>query len=176
MHSLHITFKSKQYSSIRRLLFTRASTSGRCHLLQLCWGYVKQQANILSWTAETALSCRTMLSYGLATNSCEHKFLWSGALTSRSLWQEVMLSQCHQLVMFQAPEPIMKTTIIMVCSYADFRQSLAKWGLWGCQSVFPLLNHTPGKHWVTQTSIPLPAVWDHLPVLHFCPLSFNCIY
>lgn len=41
-----------------------------------------------------------------------------------------MLSQCHQLIVFQAPEPVMRTAIIMfrslvLCSYTDFCQSLA---------------------------------------------------
>lgn len=190
MHSFQVKVTLK-YS--QRLMFTRTSTSGRYHL-QLCWGYVKQQANILFQTTETAQSCRTTLSYGFTINSCEHKFFWSGALTSWALCQELMLSQCHQLIMFQAPEPVMRTAIIMfrsllLCSYADFCQLVANH--FGVQkptagklvieaseaaSVVPLPKSTPGEHCAMQTSIPPPAVWSHLQVLHSCPLSFHCIY
>lgn len=174
MHSFQVKAILK-YS--QRLLFTRTSASGRSHLLQLHWGYVKQQANILIQTAETARSCRTTLSYGPAINSCEHKFFWSGALTSRALCQELMVSQCHQLIMFQVPEPVMKTMIIMfcslvLCSYADFCQSLA--------NHFGVQKPTAGKlvieasQAVSQFSlfqtVPLGSTESHKPPSH-CQLS-----
>lgn len=95
--------------------------------------------------------------------------------------------------MFQTPEPVMGTVIIMLCSLfcapvltSVSHQSLwatatycwkgGNWGLSGCQSVLPLAKGTPGEHWVTQTCILMPDVWTHLQGFHSCPLNFQCTY
>lgn len=93
--------------------------------------------------------------------------------------------------MFQTPEPVMRTVIIMFCSLFFFVQLfwlLSVINLLSCSilagkvaievseavSQFSLLRKgTPGEHWVIQTFILTPVVWSHLQVLHSCPLSFS---